>query len=288
MSLAKILGCFFVTTLLAILQLNPAYADDTNSIVVMTYNIRLNTAADKEDAWPNRAATVMKTLQQADTFGLQEVLKGQLDDLVAGLPEYDYVGVGRDDGKEKGEYVPVFYRKERFEKIDSGHFWLSEHPETPGSKGWDTAITRMVTWVVLKDKKSSKSFLHLNTHFDHRGPIARLESAKLIKKQAASLHPELPAVLTGDFNCDPQSEPYKTITNSEGVVFIDTLAGYSPKDDQPAGTWNAFKAIERNRIDYIFTIRNANSANTKILDPRTDAGRFGSDHLPIITHIQLP
>ncbi len=273
--------------LFAFMTCNNARSADNESIAVMSYNIRLNTASDKDDAWPHRATKVIETLKQADTAGLQEVLKNQLDDLVAGLPDYDFVGAGRDDGKEKGEFVPIFYKRERFDKGDSGNFWLSETPEVPGSKSWDTAITRMVTWVVLKDKQTAKSFLHMNTHFDHMGKRARLESAKLIKRRAAELYPDMPLIVSGDFNCNPDSPPYKAMVSSEevGELFVDSLAGYSPKDDEPVGTWNAFKAIEPNRIDFIFTARDAQSKDARILDPRTDAGRFASDHLPVVATV---
>jgi endonuclease/exonuclease/phosphatase family metal-dependent hydrolase len=262
-------------------------SDDTD-LVVMTYNIRLNTASDGVDAWPNRASTVAETLQQADVFGLQEVLPDQITDLEKLLPDYDWFGAGRDDGQSKGEAVPVFYNRSRLEKIDGGHFWLSKTPDKPGSKDWDAAITRMVTWVVLKDRQHSKSFLMMNTHFDHMGQEARLQSAKMLDQKAAEMHPELSVVLTGDFNCDPSSQPYIELTQADARTgFEDSLANYEANRAGPAGTWNAFTKIDERRIDFIFTARKASTSEASILDPKTKEGRFASDHLPVVAKLKF-
>ncbi|MCU0721253.1 MAG: endonuclease/exonuclease/phosphatase family protein [Pirellula sp.] len=255
---------------------------------VLSYNIRLYTESDGKNAWPHRAETVASVIKAHDVAGLQEVLKSQLDDLQRLLPDYDFVGAGRDDGKAKGEYVPVFFRKDRFEKKDSGHFWLSKTPDVPGSKDWDAAITRMATWVVLKDIKSGKEYLHINTHFDHVGKKARQESARIITDKAKSLFRNLPAILTGDFNCPPTDVPYEVITReSEEMRWVDTLAGYVPEAGQPAGSWNGFKAIENNRIDFIFLARGVQTVTSQILDPKTPTGLFGSDHQPIQTIVKI-
>ena len=249
---------------------------------VLSYNIRMYTESDGKNAWPHRAETVAAVVRSHDVAGLQEVLKSQLEDLLRLLPEYDYVGAGRDDGKTRGEYVPIFFKRDRFEKVDSGHFWLSKTPDVPGSKDWDAAITRMVTWVVLKDKQTETQYLHLNTHFDHVGKKARQESARIVTDQAKRLFAELPAVLTGDFNCPPNDLPYAVITEeNNGMRWVDTLANYAPAPGQPSGSWNGFKAIESNRIDFVFVSRGIKSLGSQILDPKTPSGLFGSDHLPI-------
>lgn len=255
---------------------------------VLSYNIRMYTESDGKNAWPHRAETVASVLKSHDVAGLQEVLKSQLDDLQQLLPDYDFVGAGRDDGKAKGEYVPIFFRKDRFEKKDSGHFWLSKTPDVPGSKDWDAAITRMATWVILKDKKSGNEYLHINTHFDHIGKKARQESARIITDKAKTLFSNLPAILTGDFNCPPTDLPYAVITQEGGEMrWVDTLAGYMPESGQPAGSWNGFKAIENNRIDFIFLARGVQTVRSQILDPKTPAGLFGSDHLPIQAVVKI-
>ncbi|XZE18874.1 endonuclease/exonuclease/phosphatase family protein [Pirellulaceae bacterium SH449] len=284
-SLTKLLAvaacCLFLSPLpsVAIAQNDGAAINESWSVV--SYNIRLYTESDGKNAWPHRADTVAAVVRKHDVAGLQEVLKSQLDDLERMLPDYDFVGVGRDDGKTRGEYVPIFFKKDRFEKGDSGHFWLSKTPDVPGSKDWDAAITRMVSWVVLKDKQTGKDYLHINTHFDHVGKKSRQESARIIVDKSKALFPDLPAILTGDFNCDPSDLPYAVITQESEDLWVDTLAGYKPEEGQPAGTWNAFKAIERHRIDFIFLARGVGSVSSQILDPRTPAGLFGSDHQPV-------
>lgn len=257
-----------------------------DAIQVMTYNIRYLNNTDGEDVWSNRADKVAETIALADVAGLQEAVADQVDDLARRLPEYAWIGVGRTDGKRDGEMVPIFYRKDRIKLIAGDTFWLSETPDTIGSRGWDAALPRHATWAVFQDIISGKQFLMVNTHFDHRGQQARLESARLLAKRLEQNHPQLPLILTGDFNCRPDSEPYAVLTAGDvGLHFTDTLANYQPQGDQPAGTWNGFKEIQSNRIDFIFTARGAHAQETKILDPRTSSGRFASDHLPVLTSL---
>ena len=153
-----------------------------DSFNIINYNIRMNTPADSANAWPLRKEKVAGLLKfhLADIFNVQEALPEQVDDLTASFPDFDHVGVGRDDGQRKGEHMAIFFRKSRFEKLADGMFWLSQTPDKPGF-GWDAACNRTVTWIKLKDKLTKKSFYVFNTHFDHRGKIARQESAKLIQ-----------------------------------------------------------------------------------------------------------
>ena len=266
-----------------------AGASAAEPVQVMTYNIRFAGSRDGDDAWANRVETVAETIRKADTVGLQEALLTQVEDLVERLPEYEWFGVGREDGKSKGEMVPIFYRKDRFERVEGGHFWLSETPDQPGSRGWDAQLPRLVTWVVLQDRNSGDKFLHANTHFDHRGVEARLQSAKLVRQKLASIAPDLPLVLTGDFNFQPDGAPYEALVSEggPGPVLVDTLAGYKPAEGEPTGTFNQFREINDFRIDFIFVARDATAKETKILDPRTPAGRFGSDHQPVISGISF-
>ena len=156
-------------------------SDCQKSFKVMTFNIRLNTPVDGPNQWPHRKtfAASMIRFHHADITGLQEAMKDQVDDLTALLPEYDWFGIGRDDGKEAGEFMAIFYRKDRFEVLEQSTFWLSETPETV-SKGWDAMCFRVVTWGKFKDKVTGKIFFLFNTHFDHVCEIARRESAKLL------------------------------------------------------------------------------------------------------------
>ncbi len=180
---------------------------------IIQYNIRMNTAGDKENAWPLRKEKVAGLLRfhGADIFNVQEALPEQMDDLNAMMPEFEHVGVGRDDGKRQGEHMGIFYKKDRFVKLGEGMFWLSETPEKPGF-GWDAVCNRYVQWIRLKDNLTKKSFFVFDTHFDHRGVKAREESAKMILRYIKDINKEnLPLILTGDLNLIPSSAPVKTI-----------------------------------------------------------------------------
>ena len=149
---------------------------------VMTFNIRYNTPNDSLNAWPYRKdkAASQILFHEAHMVGLQEALIGQINDLLERLPKYKSIGVGRDDGKEKGEFSSILYDTTRLQLLQTQTFWLSEQPTVAGSKSWDAAITRIVTWAKFRDRVTKKTFFHFNTHFDHIGKIARRESAKLL------------------------------------------------------------------------------------------------------------
>ena len=160
---------------------------------IITFNIRFNNPGDSINAWPNRVEMVTGLLKfhEPDIFGLQEALIGQIEDIQNNLPDYEWFGVGRDDGKKGGEFSPVFYNKTKFILIEQNTFWLSETTEKP-SKSWDSSLNRIVTWGKFKSKVTGKQFLVFNTHFDHRGMEARKQSAILIRKKIEEMnsHPK--------------------------------------------------------------------------------------------------
>ena len=220
-----------------------------------------------------------------DIVGLQEVLKSQLDDLESLLPEYTWIGVGRDDGKEAGEYSPILFQKDRFKVLNQGTFWLSETSTITGSKGWDAAYPRIVTWGYFKDKKKHKKFYFFNTHFDHKGTIARRESAKLILQKIKKIAEKDAFVLTGDFNGDPKSEPYLLLTKKDNLVDLyDAFFLSKTKHYGQLSTFSGFKVPrkdDQNRIDYIFVPKKIKVLKHAIL---TDSwgGLFPSDHFPVL------
>ncbi|HSG71985.1 MAG TPA: endonuclease/exonuclease/phosphatase family protein, partial [Planctomycetaceae bacterium] len=210
---------------------------------VMTWNIRYDNRGDGENAWTHRKDWVAEIVQRekADIVGLQEVLKHQLDDLTQRLPELAAYGVGRDDGKTKGEYSPILYRKDRFEVLDKSTFWLSKTPDQPGSRDWDAAITRIASWLKLKDRRSGQVFYAINTHFDHRGSEARANSAALLVRMLREKFNDHPVLLTGDFNTKPDSVPYKTLIErnpAPSMSFYDALGISEAKAEGPDSTWN--------------------------------------------------
>ena len=252
---------------------------------VITYNIRMNTPTDGENAWPLRKDKVAGLLKfhQADIFDVQEALPEQMDDLVKSFPDFDHVGVGRDDGKRKGEHMAIFYKTDRFKKEKDGMFWLSETPDKPGL-GWDAHYNRTITWIRLKDKITRKSFYVFDTHFDNVGIIAREESAKLILKSIKEINKEnLPLILTGDFNLTKKSVPIQLILRelNDAQDKSQTLP-YGPE-----GTNGGFNVkVMANKIDFVFI-----NSKVEILRHGVLSDSFGlfypSDHLPVLVEVKI-
>ena len=249
---------------------------------VMSYNIRYNNTTDGEDAWPNRKDNVKALVKfhDADILCVQEALALQADQLLENT-NYEMVGVGRTDGKREGEFSAIYFDKTRFVKKDGGTFWLSDTPEKP-SKGWDAAIVRICTWVRLYDKWNKKEFMVFNTHYDHVGVQARIESAKLIKKKIQEIAPKLPVVLTGDLNVTPETEAIATIkTFLSDTKEISIEPAYGPE-----GTFNSFKwnAPLKDKIDYIFVNKGFKVQKFGVLSDSKNR-RYPSDHLPIMARL---
>ncbi|REL33763.1 hypothetical protein DYD21_10175 [Rhodohalobacter sp. SW132] len=260
------------------------------SISVMSYNIRFDNPDDGKNAWPHRSdhvAEMMGPKYESDIIGVQEALRHQLDELQEMLPNYDWVGVGRDDGKDAGEFSPIFYKKNRFELIATNTFWLSEETEMPGSISWDSAITRIVTWVKFNDLLNDKIFYVFNTHFDHRGDMARVESTKIILERASKIEENTPVIITGDLNFSESSSAYGIFR--ENSRFNDARYASETGHEGPTASSNNWEELRlpESRIDYIFVSEGVRVLNHRILDDRYD-GRFPSDHLPVISEIILP
>jgi len=246
---------------------------------VMTYNIRYASPNDGPNLWKNRKEDMIETLLNInpDLLGLQEVLHTQLLELTNGMSEYSYIGVGREDGKTKGEYSPILYRKDTFEVLDSGTFWLSETPSQI-SVGWDAALERICSYARFLHRQSGKEFWMFNTHFDHVGELARANAARLILEKINALNTSsLPVVVTGDFNLEPYEEPIQIMQSS--LEDIQKALAYSEPN---YGTYNGFdtRSSGERRIDYIFQkgfkLREANHLWLK-----TKNGYWLSDHHPV-------
>lgn len=258
---------------------------------VMTYNIRYDNPDDNQNNWKYRRDNAANAIRfyDADILGTQEVLHNQLQDLKERLSGYDVVGVGREDGKEKGEYSALWYKKDRFTLLDSGNFWLSETPLVTASKGWDAACVRIASWVKLKDKKSGKCLFALNTHFDHKGVVARKESVKLILNKVAELSKGIPVVVTGDFNAEPETNVIKGLTDSNNNKHLIDSRAVSPIVYGPAWSFHDFGKIplnERTIIDYIFVRNGVKVLKYGVLAETKDS-TFLSDHAPILVRIAI-
>jgi endonuclease/exonuclease/phosphatase family metal-dependent hydrolase len=259
---------------------------------VMTFNIRLNTASDSLNAWPYRKDKVASQVlfHKVELLGVQEALHDQVTDLQQRLPRIRYAGGGRDDGLTKGEYSAIFYDTARLQALSSATFWLSLTPEQPGSKSWDAAITRIVTWVKFRDRKTKEIFFAFNTHFDHIGREARRQSAGLLLQKVNEIAGTSPVVIMGDFNAKPSDEPIRVVTDKTNPLhFTDTKEISATPHYGPTGTFNAFRSKETDDqpIDYIFIRGNWKALSHATLS-QTWEGRFASDHFAVLAVLQLP
>lgn len=252
-------------------------------IKVMTYNIRLDHVSDGANQWPHRSHKVMALIKKydPDIFGVQEALPNQMDDLAQSLPEYDYIGVGRNDGKRQGEFSAIFYKKDKYKVTAKNTFWLSETPEVAGSKSWDAAITRIATWGKFKDIKTSEEFVIINTHFDHIGKEARAKSAALLKTKAVDIAGALPVIITGDFNCTREEPPFEVMLDSS---IKPALADAAPS---PApGTFCGFEvgAAQCQPIDYVFYNTLWKLKSYQVITDN-DGKFYPSDHCPVLVEL---
>jgi len=252
---------------------------------IMSYNIRYDNTWDVENSWTIRKNKINQILIQyaPSIIGIQEGLLNQVQYIDSSLINYDYVGVGRDDGKKKGEFCAIYFDTTRYVLLKNSTFWLSETPDTI-SVGWDAALERICTYGLFKDRITKEEFLVFNTHFDHIGVVAREKSSELILKRINKInHQSLPVILMGDFNSIPNSSPVKEIKTE----LSDALQISLEKLQGPRGTFNGFNEdlpIEK-RIDYIFTNDLKVLSYTHIND-RLNNNRHISDHLPVMIKIQ--
>jgi endonuclease/exonuclease/phosphatase family metal-dependent hydrolase len=274
----------------ALLALPAAAKERADHYEAMTYNIRLDVASDGDNAWPHRrsALTGLVAYYAPDLVGMQEVLLNQKQSVEADLPAYQFVGVARDDGKDKGEFSPLGFRRDRFALLASGTFWLSPTPGSP-SKGWDAALPRIASWARLKDKASLRMLLVVNTHFDHIGTTARIESAKQIRRWIGDNRKAgETVVLMGDFNSPATSPAHGAIVDDAPgqIALHDTLAISRTPHFGPLGTFTGFKIeqVDPSPIDHIFVGDGVTVLRHATLTQQT-GGRLPSDHYPVLADL---
>ncbi|MBK6414551.1 endonuclease/exonuclease/phosphatase family protein [Sphingopyxis sp.] len=281
---------FLLALLAALLALPAAAGERSDRYSAMTYNIRLDIASDGDNAWPHRrnALTSLIAYYAPDLVGMQEVLPNQKQAVEADLPAYRFVGVARDNGKDKGEFSPLGFRRDRFNLIASGTFWLSPTPDVPG-KGWDATYPRIASWARLRDKAAKRNLLVVNTHMDHVGTIARLEGARQIRRwTAAQRTTNETVVLMGDFNSPTDSPPYAAIVEPGAGALRDTLAISRAPHFGPRGTFTGFKIeqVEPAPIDHIFVSNDVVVLRHATLTQQS-GGRLPSDHYPVLADLCL-
>ena len=271
----------FYTLAIAAFALMSIACNRTSEIKVMSYNIRLSSGTIKADSiyhWEHRKQASLNLMHEENptVFGLQEACPDQMDYMVENLPEYGYIGVGRDDGKRKGEFMSIFYKKEEVELIDGGTFWLSETPDQV-SKGWDAACFRTCTWAILKKKDTGKKFVYMNTHLDHMGKVAREESIKLIVERAEKLTGgKLPVFITADFNSPTSNAIFKPMQEA----MLDARVEAPVTDDR--GTLNCWGTTPPGVvIDHVF-YRGAEAQKFEVLRDKDYGAPYVSDHYPVM------
>lgn len=261
------------------------------ALKVMTFNVRYDEALFHKGEpsltdWANRKLLQVKIINthQPDVIGMQEPHFHQVKYLAEQLPAYKWFGVGRADGKEKGEFNPIFYRKDKLTFIQSGTFWLSETPEKV-SRSWDSGYDRICTWVLFENKKSKVRFYVYNTHFDSKGKNARVISAKLINDKLKTTDEKTPVFVLGDFNFLPESIPYKEIS-SKTLTDSRTISELEPVG--PEGTFNSFRygATHKHRIDFIFVNEKVKVKRYEVINYSKD-GVYPSDHFPVLLHANI-
>lgn len=278
---------YFLAVILLLASCNSKPID----LNVMSFNIRYDNPDDSLNNWQYRKDVAAKTIksQNADIVGTQEVLVNQLNDLKSRLPEYNAIGVGREDGIEKGEYSAILYRKDRFKEIKSGYFWLSETPEVAGSKGWDGACERIATWAILEDISSKKQLFFINTHLDHVGKIARQEGVTLLLSRANALANGLPIIMTGDFNATPESDVIKHVTDVNSPEHLIHSKDIAVEKSSTDWTFHGFGKVPMERrefIDYVFVSKGIKVAKHSVLPEKLD-DIFISDHSVVVAQIEI-
>lgn len=267
----------------------------------MSFNIRYGSAGDGPNHWNLRKDLVFSVLedQLPDVVGLQEALGFQITQITDAVPGYTSIGVGRDDGKTKGEYSALLYRSDRFKVQDSSTFWLSETPTVVASMSWNTACTRICTWALFKDKISERSFYVYNLHLDHVSQEARVNGVRLVLERIAQRKTQVPAFITGDFNAgetNPAITQIKgpaftvktnTKTQPRSVHMVDTFRTIHP-DAKPVGTFNSWKgAATGQKIDYVFAMDHLTILSADILRMHRNS-RYPSDHFPVVATFSWP
>ncbi|MGB1241642.1 MAG: endonuclease/exonuclease/phosphatase family protein [Chitinophagales bacterium] len=265
------------------LSVDNLHAQNDEPLKMMTFNIRYDNTMDTLNPWTVRKDWVVQLLKKynANIVGLQEALNHQMEYIEEHLPQYNWVGVGRDDGKKAGEYVSILYKKEQFELLEHNHFWLSKTPEQAGSKSW-RALPRMVTWAKLKDKTKEEVFFVFNTHFDHHSRKARRKSARLLLEYIPNIAGENFSIVLGDFNALPHTKPYLELART----LEDTHHLSEDASRSSVFTFHGFgskKSTKYRTIDYIFITDEQKMRvlkHTVIIDEWK--GKYPSDHFPVM------
>lgn len=265
-------------------------------LTVMSFNVRYGTADDGGNSWTARREMLFDVIreQNADLIGLQEALDFQIDEIVAAIPSYAVIGVGRDDGRRAGEHAAILFRKDRLRVADAGTFWFSDTPDVPRSKSWGNNYTRICTWARFVDR-DGRGFWVYNVHLDHESQPSRLKSTQLLRERILARSPEDPVIVVGDFNVGEDNPAMHTLLgpasngpSSDPPLLVDSFRVLHPKETM-VGTYNAFKpgTLEGEKIDYVLVPPGSEVLGAEIVrTSRND--RYPSDHFPVVARVRLP
>ena len=277
-----------VAALLAVFGLTQStFAAAGDSLVVATYNLRY-ASATPPNSWPERRPLVRTVIEHIapDVLGTQEGVYPQLKDIAADLPDFNWIGLGRDGGS-RGEFMAVFYRTSRLEPLEFDHFWLSDTPSVVGSSTWGNRNRRMVTWVRFKDRAAGNEFYFFNTHFDHEVQLAREKSALLLRDRVRALNTTLPVILAGDFNATARTNAAYSIL-TETNFFTDTWEMAETRRGEGVATFNNFTATVRNgfRIDWVLVRGDVRVDAAEVVTLKPEE-RWASDHFPVVAVVRF-
>lgn len=261
-------------------------------IDVMSFNIRYGTANDGENHWSTRQSFLIGVIreQAPHVLGVQEALDGQIQTILDALPQYAALGVGRDDGRTRGEYAAILFQRDRFRVSDTGTFWLSETPEVVASRSWGNTITRICTWARLVDRDGRALWVY-NVHLDHQSQPSRERSTALLAERlAARRTPAEPAIVTGDFNAGESNAAVSRLLSpidGRPAPLIDTFRARHP-DEREVGTFTGFRFGETggDKIDYVLVTPGVDILDAAILRTSRDR-RYPSDHFPVTARVRL-
>lgn len=257
----------------------------------MTFNLRLNVTSDGDNAWPNRSKQVISLFQRYSplVLGTQEVLQDMLRDLEAGLPDYKWIGEGREGG-QKGEYNTIFYKADELKLLSHGQFWLSEQPDRPGLRSWDSACPRICVWAHFESKSDpNKRFKLFNTHLDHISVQAQEEGIKLVLRTMEEHYraEPVPMILMGDFNSSPTDPALRLLRNHGDGSLPALIDCFADIETPPGRTFHNFHGGEEGEpIDYIFVSKEIGRQSTTVIRD-SEEGRYPSDHYPVAAAISL-
>lgn len=265
-------------------------AEGPMSLRVMSFNLRyINSGDQGEKTWIARRDQVGQIIREdkADIIGLQEAFRQMLDDVKARVPGYEEIGVGREDGKAQGEYAAILVRKDRFNVLESGTFWLSDTPEIPNSATWKNRVTRICTWAKLQEKDGNKVVYFYNTHLDHESQEAREKGVGLILDKVSALEPGTPVVITGDFNAAEANPAILKVKETKGGMVDTWREAHAHVPVSESGTMSLFTgALDTDKIDYIFVPAGARLIDSEIIR-KNENGNYPSDHYPLRATVEF-